>query len=219
MHIKTCLMLAALLGMLAPGGAIAQSAIEWDGGHAQFFSDDDGPFTLGFQFRAETDLVVSALGAFDYQGDGFAAEHPVGLWTADGGTLLASAVVPAGTAGSLQGQFRFAGIPGLTLSAGTEYVVGAAGFFGTVGDLYAGSVPVNAFTMAGGVTYLGYRDSGERPGLNFPTAHWDALSPATFGANFQFVAIPEPAPWALLSLGLLAFGGRRRAATPRSVRG
>ena len=215
---KTATMMAVLAAGLAGIAQAAEPAITWDGSHAEYFSDVDGPFTIGFQFRAETDLVVNALGAFDYLRDGFATEHPVGLWTADGGTLLATAVVPAGTTGSLQGQFRFVGIPDTRLAAGTEYVVGAAGFFGSVGDLYAGSVPVNAFTMAGGVSFQGQRGAGEAPGLNFPTVHWDPLSPATFGANFQFVAIPEPAPWTLLALGLLALRGRRRSVVGRGGR-
>lgn len=36
----------------------AQSALLWDGAKADYFCDDDGPFTLGFRFHSETDFQV-----------------------------------------------------------------------------------------------------------------------------------------------------------------
>jgi hypothetical protein len=203
----TILLLLTAIPSLVPG---SQPAILWDGSQADFFSDTDGPFTLGFQFRIESDITVTALGAFDYQGDGFVTPHSIGIWTLAGGAPLATATVPSGASGSLEGQFRYVGISGLSLSANTEYIIGASGYYGTVNDIYAGSVPVQAFSTASAVTFLGHRGAGEAPGLVFPTLHFDALSPTTFGANFQFVSVPEPSSWALLGCGLLLLGGARR---------
>lgn len=196
----------------------AQPAILWDGSQADFFSDTDGPFTLGFQFRVESDITVTALGAFDYLGDGFVTPHIIGIWTLAGGAPIATATVPFGTVGSLVGQFRYVDIPGISLSANTEYIIGASEYYGSTSDLYAGAVPVPAFSTPSAVTFLGQRGAGEAPGLVFPTVHFDAFSPATFGASFQFVSIPEPSTWVLLDWGLVVFACARRYAKQNNIR-
>lgn len=201
------LVLLTTIPISLPG---AQPAIVWDGSQADFFSDVDGPFTLGFQFRVKSDITVTSLGMFDYLGDGFVTLHSIGIWTLAGGAPIATATVPAGAAESLVGQFRYVSVSGISLSAGTEYIIGASDLYGTANDIYAGSVPVPAFTTSSEIAYQGYRGAGEEPGLVFPTVHFDALSPATFGANFQFETIPEPSIWALLGLGLVLFGSVRR---------
>lgn len=190
----------------------AQPAVVWDGAHAQFFSDHDGPFTLGFQFRATSDIRVTALGAFDYLGDGLATSHQVGLWSAEGGEPLAVALVPAGADGVLLGQFRYVAIAGLTLSAGADYVVAASEYYGEINDIYAGSVPVSFFSMDPALSFQGARGAGQAAGLHFPTVQFDALSPATFGGSFQFEVVPEPSTTILLGGGLLALVGGLRAA-------
>ena len=167
---------------------------------------------MGFQFRVETDLTVTALGAFDYLGDGLVTSHTVGIWTLAGGSPIATVTVPSGSVGSLVGQFRYMDIAGIALSANTEYIIGAADFYGTVNDIYAGSVPVSAFTSSAAVTFLGHRGAGEEARLVFPTYHIEPLSPTTFGANFQSIPVPEPSPWALLGAGLVWFAYARRSA-------
>ena len=189
---KTFIIFLTLLTAIPISLPCAQPGIPWDGSQADFFSDVDGPFTVGFQFRVESDITVTALGAFDYLGDGFVTPHSVGIWTLAGGAPIATATVPSGAAGSLVGQFRYVSISGISLSANTEYIIGASDFYGTVNDIYAGPVPVPAFSTSSEVTFLGHRGAGEAPGLVFPTVHFDALSPTTFGANFQFVPVPEP---------------------------
>lgn len=59
---KTFIIFLTVLATFSVSLLGAQPAIEWDGSQANFFSDDDGPFTLGFQFRAESDITVTALG-------------------------------------------------------------------------------------------------------------------------------------------------------------
>jgi hypothetical protein len=203
---KTFILLFTILAAIPISLPGAQPAILWDGSQANFFSDVDGPFTVGFQFRVESDITVTALGAFDYLGDGFVTPHIVGLWTLAGGAPIATATVPSGTAGSLVGQFRYVSTSGISLSANTEYIIGASEFYGTVNDIYAGSVPVPAFSTASEVTFMGARGAGEAPGLVFPTVHFEPLSPTTFGANFQFEIVPEPSTGALLGCGLVLFG-------------
>jgi hypothetical protein len=167
-------------------------AVNWDGAQAIFFSDNDGPFTTGFRFRADSDLKVSALGAFDYQGDGLVAAHGVGIWSPSGGAPLASATVPLGTAAPLLGAFRYATIPDLILSANTEYIIGASDYYGqdtTIHDIYPWSA--QGYSFAAGVTFLAAPETdNESFGLVFPDMEENPGSPLT--ANFQFVAIPEP---------------------------
>lgn len=185
----------------------AQPAVVWDGTHAQYFSDHDGPFTVGFQFRATSDIRVTALGAFDYLGDGLATTHQVGLWGAEGGAPLAVALVPAGADGVLLGQFRYVAIAGMTLSAGADYIVAASEFYGEINDIYAGAVPVSFFSMDPVLSFQGFRGAGQAAGLNFPTLQFEPLSPTTFGGSFQFEVVPEPSTTMLLGGGLLALIG------------
>jgi hypothetical protein len=213
---KIFIIFLALLSAVPCSLRGAQPAIVWDGSQADFFSDVDGPFTLGFQFRVESDITVTALGAFDYLGNGFAAPHSIGIWTLAGGTPIATATIPSGVAGSLAGQFRFVDISGISLFANTEYIIGVSDFFGSIDDLYVGGVTVQAFSTPSAVTFMGHRGASEAPGLVFPTVHFDALSPATFGANFQFVTIPDPSTGMLLGCGLVLFGRAHRYAEKKA---
>lgn len=197
---KTTAALITALIALPTAVQCAQPALLWDGSQSDYFSDDDGPFTLGFRFRSETDLRVTGLAAFDYLGDGFTQSHTLGLWEASSRSLIATATVGPGTDGTLVGQFRYVSIPGVSLSANTEYIVAASDFHGSIQDLYA-SVPADAFTMAPGLKYLGPQSAGESPGLVFPELQIGAPLSGIFGANLQFTVVPEPSTWALLSVG------------------
>ena len=92
----------------------------------------------GWSFEVSTPVLVTHLGLYDSFQDGFAAEHPVGLWKSDGG-LLADVTMQAGTSNPLTDWFRFAAIdlpdqpilvPGITyvlgfyteVSFGTDYM-------------------------------------------------------------------------------------------------
>jgi hypothetical protein len=179
-HVITILAAGLLAVQAAP-----QPALQWDGTNAIFFSDNDGPFTLGIRFRADRDLTVTSLGAFDYLGDGLATAHTVGIWSVNGGAPLASATVPAGTAAPLVGVFRYATIPNLVLCANTEYVVGASDFYGQAFDIYPWK-PQGVAT-AQGITLLAPRATrSDTPGLVFPPYEDSAWLEAT--ANFQFSA-------------------------------
>ena len=117
----TIIAVLALLTIIPNALTGAELAIEWDGSQADFFSDTDGPFTLGFQFGVESDIAVTALGAFDHLGDGLETAHTIGIWMASGGAPIATVTVPSGTVGSLVGQFRYVDIAGLSLSADTVH--------------------------------------------------------------------------------------------------
>jgi hypothetical protein len=83
---------------------------------------------------------VTALGVFDEtrnSGAGLAEAHAVGLWSGDGGSLLASLTVPSGTTGTLvpsdaflppsfpQGDWRFAHLSTPVTLVPGDYLIGA----------------------------------------------------------------------------------------------
>src|SRR5262245_4222606 len=84
-----------------------------------------GLFTLGFEFTVNSTLSVNALGVYDSQANGLATPANVGIWLTSGGAPLASAVVPSGTGGTLDGLFRYASITPLVLTPGVHYVIGS----------------------------------------------------------------------------------------------
>jgi hypothetical protein len=93
----------------------------------------EGPYTIGNSFTVGSlPMVVDKLGAMDTLGsfpwlgsDGFVAGSiQVGLWTANGATLLASATVSSSD--PIDGFYRYYTLPvPVTLSANTTYLIGA----------------------------------------------------------------------------------------------
>lgn len=96
------------------------------------------PQTIGYEFTANQNITVTDLGFLDASGTGLAESHEVGIYNTSG-VLLASALVPAGTAAPLTGAFRYVGITDLDLTAGTEYI--CAGLMTTTADEVGYSSP------------------------------------------------------------------------------
>ena len=93
--------------------------------------------TIGWAFSVGAQaLEVDALGMYDNNADGMLDAHPVGLWNSSG-TLLAQATVPAGTAATRVGSYRYVAIAPVTLAAGQTYVIGA--YFAPVVDICGGA--------------------------------------------------------------------------------
>lgn len=133
-------------------------------------------YTCGFSFAPTEDIQVTDLGQWDDASDGLGADAPVGLWTG-AGVLLASTTVPAGTAGTLVGQYRYVSIAPVLLQAGQQYVIASAYTAGLapLADV-SGFDP--AIAPAGGQVKL---SNGT---LLFPDMPYGSL---LGGANFQFV--------------------------------
>lgn len=156
-----------------------------------------GNVTVGYEFQVGAfDLEVLSLGMWDQNGDGFAAEHVVSLWEA---TLLpsaplASVTLPAGVGSTLIGEFRFADITPITLTAGGHYLVA----FHALGD----PLHFSSATASQGPTfnepYLSFVERVITSGTGFPTH--DGITGTGWEANFQFqlTAVPEPSSAALL---------------------
>jgi len=159
--------------------------------------------TYGWTFTVNTPVVVDNLGYFDFGGNGLSVAHDVGIWNTSG-TLLDSATVPAGTAGSLQDGFRYTSAPSVLLPIGT-YTIG--GFDPESAD----GITVGAtITTDPAITY-GASRSIAGAALTFPTADVHGNANSYFGPNFTFVTVPEPATSALLLLGgITAYAVARR---------
>jgi hypothetical protein len=131
-------------------------------------------------------LVVSALGFFDYLGDGLEESHEVGIFNATG-NLLVSAVVPAGDTARLDDDFRYADISPFTLSAGETYTIAA--FFATQADTI-GYLDVGDIANLQGIALNTFPVRYITPSgtsLSFPTETSGASSEFILGPNFQFL--------------------------------
>jgi hypothetical protein len=118
-------LLETVLGAAFAAGSLAAPASAGPAVAFAFGSGGCGPSNVeDFEFRAEADVTVSALGAWDDDLGGFAHAIPVGLYDS-ACQELASVTLPAGTAATLLGQYRYASIPPVALSAGQSYRVAA----------------------------------------------------------------------------------------------
>lgn len=165
----------------------------------------------GFEFTTTTRFNVTELGYYDYQQDGLATSHAVGIYN-DGGTLLASLTVDAGTANTLLGKFRYKplGNP-LTLSANSTYTIAAVNNTSDASVIYDASDPVNSTGLMVNadlnVPTLGALYTYNNPSvLSDPTSNYGYQVYA--GPNFilgpdSTPATPEPGTNALLfNIGL-----------------
>jgi Domain of unknown function (DUF4082)/PEP-CTERM motif len=173
-----------------------------------------GAFTLGFEFTVANTTSLTALGVYDSGQDGLDSAAQVGVWDATGDLLL-SATVPSGTDGTLDNDFRFVSVSSFTLTAGTDYVIGAYLADGSASSLGtdqggAGSVDPNVIIIEDSYT--------NSSSLSFPNASDGHSGGAWLGANFETGAagVPEPASWALMICGFGLAGAalrHRRIAT------
>lgn len=197
--------LAVLLLVAASEQAYAVPAFTFTGGTSTTLFTDR---TFGYNFFTGGDpFTITSLGFWDEGGDGLAESHEVAVWDASGSTILAQAVVPAGTAGFLDSGFRFVAISPVVLAANTEFLAGA----------FLGSEAVIRFTTATehlGLTLGSTRFDVSGTGLFAPPVgtQGDFYDDGYFGPNLNGeAAVPEPSTLLLLGGGLLAASRRLRA--------
>lgn len=195
------------------------SACAFDAASAAAITITGGTETTGFPTRTQgfnfftnaAPVTISQLGFYDSGSDGLNQSHEVGIWTADGSTLIASAIVPSGTAGTLDSGFRFVAITPVVLAANTEYLAGA--FNGDNTDAitrFATATTDPRITL--GSTRFDVQFSGV---FTAPTgSQGQTFDDGYFGPNFQISAdeVPEPAAITLVAAGIaLAILKRRHS--------
>jgi hypothetical protein len=211
---------------------VAALAIAADFAHAAPILDDvgkNGPrFLGGFVIANEitigaASVPINSLGVWDQAGDGLAVSHEVGVWDATGG-LVASATVPAGTAGTLEDAFRYVALPSsITLLAGQKYHIGALypdalDPFNDPWDPDGDGNPANSPAVGDGVA-VAAGGAGLVINGDYFAASGTLTNPTSFGggtpgrwgaANARFF-VPEPTSLALAAwLGLAAQQMRHR---------
>jgi hypothetical protein len=171
--------------------------------------DTNGPWTLGFEFKANAATSVEKLGFYDDNGDGLTESHFVGIWDLSGNLLTSATVSPTDP---LVDSFRYTSISPLKLTAGTNYVIGAM----TGWEKYSWGWSV---TTPAEITFvtdrfdLNYNGTGI---VDFPesSAGRTATGAGWLGPNF--IIVPEPGSFVLLGMGAAVLIGCRRSRKTRA---
>lgn len=119
---KTILLAPLLTALLLAAPAVNASTVAagFSGGSLLPLPDDDS-WTIGFDFRPKSAIVVDGLSFYDYGSDDLNSSHPLGLWNGTLNTRIREAVITtansvlAGPTINDAGQFRFVEIAPILL--------------------------------------------------------------------------------------------------------
>ncbi len=159
---------------------------------------------VGWRFDVLSPTYVTGLGWFDQNHDGLGISHEIGIWDA-GGTLLASTIVPSGTAARLDIQYRVSDINPLLLAVGTGYVVGGLNNEQS-GDRLAANV---SFTIDSRLAFSHATFSTFTSALLEPMNNSVAFD-GFFGPMFEIDSVPEPSTFVLVGFSGIVLVVMRR---------
>ena len=170
-------------------------------------------YTLGWQFQANQDISVTALGVYEL--NPWSTDHEVGLWDDSNQQLLADVTVASSDPESQDSngnEIRWVTLSTpLDLSAGLTYAIAAyyPASGGTIHDNF--QELCSSVTTDPDITYVqSVRTLNDEP-FTFPdTANESENGTAFFGPNFQFTSAPEPSTSALFGIGFIALFGLQR---------
>jgi hypothetical protein len=166
--------------------------------------------TFGWRFTPAIDIDVTALGYFDTTslpagtGTGLSQSHEVGIYRVSDQGLMASNAIPAGTAGTLNANFRYVTLTapvrltggttylmaGLALSASPDPAAVASNWTMAPGIIYANSPTptVNNPNILATEQYLVSARGNPPAVLTYPALAQTGSLPV-FAANFQFTPV------------------------------
>ncbi|MEE9130217.1 MAG: hypothetical protein V3T84_09380 [Phycisphaerales bacterium] len=143
----------------------------------------------GWEFTVNTNIILTHLGLYDLDLDGFILDYDIGLFRLSDGALLTSGTMSTGTGDPLIDNFRYIDVADVPLVTTENYVL----------SYYTSSnssdfVVTNATdeVFAPEVNWISGR-WGDADGLIIPS---NSTSADRYGPNFQFVT-PGNCPWDL----------------------
>ena len=199
--------LAISPAMASPEPTQTNTLFSWSGATTTTRGGFDG--TVGEMIAiGATPLTINALGVQD-GGLFLGTSTEVGIWSANGSTLLASATVSTSDP-ELAGNYRYAGISDLTLAADTDYLIGA--LVGTGYTDFGDNDTTATYSADTDVTIVDNTYVSSGSSLAAPTVNGtDALGRWAPANATDLVAVPEPSTLFLCGMsGLIVLAGFRR---------
>jgi hypothetical protein len=160
--------------------------------------------TVGYAFTVKQDpLSVHRLGVNDIGGDGLDSMNIIGLWR-EGGSLLATAILPSGKSAPLESGFRWFDLTTpVLLDANTTYRLGVQANL----DMRATGF-VND-PISPNVNLVGAVRNNQQGNLTYPgTAPFSGQ--AIVGPNMGYTVVPEPSTFLLVVSAAIALIVHRR---------
>jgi len=161
--------------------------------------------SVGWQFNVLSPITVGDLEWYDPTRNGLSTQHMVGIWNS-GGTLLTSALIPAGAVAGLDGMFRFVLVTPITLAVGNGYIVGGENFSTNTDRLACGSGGscdgLLSQTLDPRLAFVNATFSDIGSGFVAPT-QFSVAHEGFYGPSFSAAAVPEPSSMLLLVTAVL----------------
>lgn len=176
-----------------------------------------GPGVGAFEFTVmEPQSLLQSVGVFDSNGGlGLFDSHAVGIWNADTHALVASAIVPSGTAATfIDGAWYVNLATPIALPVGQRFLIGAF-YKDSSFDFAFGNA--TSITAGQGIE-IGHAFLTSSSEFSFPDIEVAGADYGFFGATGRFAPVPEPAAvGVVVGISLIGFAALRRNHPQRAL--